>query len=130
MWRCIPEILMVLNYLLHLCIATHICAAQILHQACEQAKIIQNHWVSGLCPFSDIILENTVFQKCEQFLSSGEVRETPTLLGSSENVIEVGFFQGTQQSRCLPPAIRGWKEIQLPTHHDFFRILDIGQNPS
>jgi hypothetical protein len=42
----------------------------------------RNHWVSGVYPTSGIQkLESTTFLKLELFPSSGEERETPTLLG-------------------------------------------------
>jgi hypothetical protein len=40
----------------------------------------QNYWASGLCP-SPGILYNITFRKLDLFPSSGEGRETPTLLG-------------------------------------------------
>jgi hypothetical protein len=43
----------------------------------------QNHWVDGLCPKH---LENTTFRKLALFPSSGEGRETRTLLGLLERV--------------------------------------------
>jgi hypothetical protein len=43
---------------------------------CMNHSVLQNHWVSGLCPPSGILLD--------LFPSSGEGRETPTLLGALE----------------------------------------------
>jgi hypothetical protein len=45
----------------------------------------QNRWVYGLCPSSGILSNyKTMFRKLGLFLSSGEGRETPTLLGPSK----------------------------------------------
>jgi hypothetical protein len=41
---------------------------------------IQKYWVSGLCPLSGILNTRNI-QKLALFLSLGEGRETPTLLG-------------------------------------------------
>jgi hypothetical protein len=48
------------------------------------------------------ILENTTFLKLNLFPSSGEVRETPTLLGLLGRA-SISHWAGTQLSRCLPP---------------------------
>jgi hypothetical protein len=45
---------------------------------------MQRHWISGLCPSSIILKNKTMFRKLDLFPSSGERRETPTLLGSLE----------------------------------------------
>jgi hypothetical protein len=61
----------------------------------------QNYWVFGLCPSSSILKKNqteNTFWKLDLFPSSGEGRETPTLLRPLEkanlnhNDSEQAFF--------------------------------------
>jgi hypothetical protein len=43
---------------------------------------VQSHWVYGLCPSSRILNnQKAVFRKLDLFPSSGEGKETPTVLG-------------------------------------------------
>jgi hypothetical protein len=62
---------------------------------------IQNHWAPGLCPSSGI-LNNYNTQRFGNRMSfpSGEGRETPTVLGSSERrpVIVVGWGSASTTS--------------------------------
>jgi hypothetical protein len=45
----------------------------------------QNHWISGICPSTGIVTTMKYnFRKLDLFPSSGEGRETPTLLGPLE----------------------------------------------
>jgi hypothetical protein len=48
------------------------------------------------------ILETTKFRKLDLFPSSGEEKETPTLLGPLES-LRLAVSNGAQQSRCAFP---------------------------
>jgi hypothetical protein len=56
----------------------------------------QNYWVSRFCPSSGVLTgKKTSFRKLDLFPSSGEERETPTLLALIERIgpmIEAGSF--------------------------------------
>jgi hypothetical protein len=68
----------------------------------------QNYWVSGLYP-SSRILNIRKHNILHLFPSSGEGRETPTLLGPLDRA---NLKHCIQQSRCLPPLTWGWKQMQ------------------
>jgi hypothetical protein len=82
----------------------------------------QNHWVSGLCP-SSVILNNykTPFRQLGLFPSSGEGRETPTLLSSLERAnrnhwtspVERVFLRYCEQLVCTALYCQG--ASQKPT---------------
>jgi hypothetical protein len=56
----------------------------------------QNYWVSGLCPSSGILTFLT-FRKLNLFTSSGEGRETPTVLGPLERAND---YYESSDSEC------------------------------
>jgi hypothetical protein len=64
------------------------CHTQFLWDEWKLRTLTQNRWACGLCVFRPVFwkLEDTTFRKLHIFPSSGDGRETFTLLGPSERV--------------------------------------------
>jgi hypothetical protein len=81
--------------------------------ACRVKLIIQNHLVCGLRPSSEILNKRTTFRKLNQFPSSGERNEAPTLLGplDSSNLNHLPSLEDGNRSSSENVKFSGYLEF-------------------